>query len=122
MADDTLAPLLQEIRDALLRLVEEGEELTIELDEWGLDETALRRLEELLGKGEVEARIEAGGSRRACESGYAGVWWVELAGGEGEGVWMRLIEVAPVPNLLKSDEEDIRDALARLDDTIGEGG
>ena len=107
-------PLLHEIRHALDQLTESGESTVIDLRSLPMTDGDWQELEATLGGGEVEATLEAGGTSTIRETGYAGVWIVEHAG-EGGGVMARFIEVAEIPALLKSQPDDIQEALEALD-------
>lgn len=110
-------PLLHEIRHALAQLAEGGESTVIDLRSLPMTGDDWRELEAALGRGEVEATIEAGGTSTVRETNYPGVWLVEHAGEEG-GLMARFIEVAEIPALLKSQPEDIQEALERLDQEL----
>ena len=70
-------------------------------------------LRQTLGQGEVSARIEAIGASEIVETHYPGVWWVTHYNVEGNIV-ADILEVTAVPEIIKSQPEDVIDGLARL--------
>ena len=106
-------PLSHEIRHALRKLLEAGEETTLDLRSMPMGPGDEDRLLEVLGKGEVEAELNALGRSLIRETGTSGVWLVEHHGPEGELI-AKFMEVAWVPSILKAQTEDVRDGLQRL--------
>ena len=119
-------PLLHEIRHALQRLLEAGEETTLDLRGVPVGPGDEEELFEVLGQGEVEAELNALGRSLIRESGVSGVWLVEHYGPEGE-LTAKLIVVARIPSILKAQTEDVREGLQRLSrrlagDALGDDG
>jgi hydrogenase-1 operon protein HyaF len=106
-------PILHEIRHALTRLAETGETTSIDLRAIPFGPGDEERLLQTLGEGEVRAQVEALGTTRIWESGYAGVWVVDYYNTEGERIAFQ-IEVTDLPQILRSDREDIARAAAAL--------
>ncbi|QIK37313.1 hydrogenase expression/formation protein [Caldichromatium japonicum] len=109
--------LLQEIRHALGRLIAQREETRIELQALLLGPAEIQMLESVLGRGEVEARVEALGPTLVCETAIPGVWWLSHQDTEGR-VLSRQIEVAAVPAILQPSPDDLAESLARLDNRL----
>jgi len=105
--------LLHEIAEHLGRLASTGREARIDLRSLPLTEADLRELEELLGRGEVSAELEVIGPSSLRETSYPGVWWVRHFGANGQAA-AEEIAITPLPDILRSHEDDIRDAAARL--------
>lgn len=105
--------LLREIEALLADLVANGRNGRIDLRSLPLWPGDDARLAALLGDGEVDAEIQASGGTRVRETGVAGVWWVKHANADGETV-AEFVEVALVPEILKTHPEDVRAGLARL--------
>jgi hydrogenase-1 operon protein HyaF len=107
-------PLLHEIRHALGRLLGNGESTVIDLRSIplapGEEETLLGEL----GRGEVAAQLSALGTSEIFETGFPGVWVVTHCNSEGEVIG-KFIEVCDMPDLLKTQQDDIRDSLAALE-------
>lgn len=112
--DDRLVDaLLAEIADLLLRLIGQGEEGTIDLLGLPLSPSCVAALDQRLGRGEVNVRLDAFGLSELRETEFPGVWWAQHADESGR-VIARLIEVTFVPNILRADAEDIKRGRERL--------
>ncbi|MBK1722264.1 hydrogenase expression/formation protein [Thiocystis violacea] len=112
-------PVLNEIRHALERLVETGEETRIDLSGMPFGPGDLDRLTAWLGKGEVTATVEALGPTQIQETAIPGVWLVDYRSGEGQRLTLHL-EIAPVPELLRPQPRDLAEALTLLDARLEE--
>lgn len=106
-------PLLHEIRHALGRLLSTGDTTVIDLGGIPMGPQDEQELFDSLGAGEVEARLEALGTSIIRETGVSGVWIVAHSNAEGESIG-KFIEVAFVPEILKSQPGDVKEGLARL--------
>ena len=73
-----------------------------------------RALKDALGTGEVSALVQALGESEVEETAYPGVWWVEHRGPDG-AVIAKTVEIAFVPKVLRSQTDDVKEAVARLD-------
>jgi hydrogenase-1 operon protein HyaF len=111
--------LLREIEALLADLAASGRNGRIDLRSLPLLPGDDARLATALGDGEVDANIQATGLTRVRETGVAGVWWVAHANADGETV-AEFIEVALVPEILKTHPEDVRTGLARLRERLAE--
>lgn len=105
--------VLTEIGRLLEALAESGEPGAIDLRSLPLTDADRQQLEDLLGRGEVHARLELAGRSDAWETAYPGVWWVRHRGAD-ERIASEVIEVCPVPDILLVHTEDIRSAADRL--------
>lgn len=110
-------PILNEIRHALARLAEQGEPTRIDLAAMPFGPGDEDRLMALLGQGEVEAKVDALGPTRIWETRFSGVWVLDYANVEGERIALQ-IEVDEVPQLLRTQGDDIKDSLAALDAAV----
>jgi hydrogenase-1 operon protein HyaF len=106
-------PLLHEIRHALDRLLEKGESSSIDLASLPLAPGEERRIEEALGDGELQAELNALGISTIRETSFPGVWIVTHRNADDEVIG-RLIEITLIPELLKSQREDISEGLDEL--------
>jgi hydrogenase-1 operon protein HyaF len=113
-------PILHEIRHALHRLSETGEPTLIDLHALPFGPGDEERLLTLLGSGEVEARIETLGHTRVWETAFPGVWLVDHRNAQDERLALH-VEISSVPEILRSQREDVADALTRLDARIAVG-
>lgn len=106
-------PLLHEVRHALDQLLATGEETVIDLGAIPMGPADEAELLDFLGAGEVDATIDACGRSSARETAFHGVWLV-IHRNEHDRVLSRFIEIAFVPELLKSQREDVADSAAAL--------
>jgi hydrogenase-1 operon protein HyaF len=106
-------PLLHEVRHALGKLAETGENTTIDLSSLPFGPGDKERFLEVLGQGEVSATIEAMGSTQVKETGFPGVWLVQYFSVADE-VLAEHIEVTRCPSLLITPEQDLADAALAL--------
>ena len=110
-------PLLHEIRHALQELADYGKTGIIDLRSIPLAPGEEERIINTLGQGEVRARIDALGPSEIGETRYAGVWLVTHRNDNGEIIG-RFIEITTMPDILRSPDEDIRQACSRLGDHL----
>lgn len=113
-ADPSYVPaILREIEVLLTLLVEDDRSGRIDLRSLPLLPGDDARLADALGRGEVDAVIEALGTTRVRETGVAGVWWVTHANADGETV-AEFIDITLMPDTLMTHADDARAARARL--------
>lgn len=113
-------PLLHEIRHALRRVAEGGQGTTIDLGSLPMAPGEDKRIEEMLGQGEVRAELNALGPTVVQETRYPGVWFITHRNTEQEVV-ARFIEVTRMPALLLAQADDMRRAVNELDRTLDSG-
>jgi len=106
-------PLLHEIRHGLARLLEDGAGTTIDLRGIPMAPGEEERIVNVLGTGEVQARMSALGPSEIIETRFPGVWLVTHYNSENEVIG-KFIEVCDMPQILKAQAEDIREGLALL--------
>jgi len=114
-----LLPILHQLRHALDQLLEQGQESSIDLRSLPLSSAEEQELIDLLGRGEVEATLESQGPSSFQESRFPGVWLCIHRNQEGEALG-KFIEICRIPALLKSQPEDMREGLSRLQRQLGE--
>jgi len=107
-------PILHEVRHALEKLLSEGKSSVIVLRSIPLAPGEERKIIEILGEGEVHARLDALGPSDIYETKFAGVWLVTHFN-ENDSIVSRFIEVTVLPDVLKSQHEDIVYALNELE-------
>ena len=105
--------LLAEIAARLERLDAGGETGMIDLHSLPFGPGEYELLRQTLGQGEVSARIDAIGPSEIAETRYPGVWWVTHYNVEGDIV-ADMIEIARVPEIIRSQPDDIRAGLELL--------
>ena len=108
-----VAPIINEVRHALNKLLEEGEATVIDIRALPLGPGEEQQLESLLGIGEVTATIEAMGTSTVNETLFAGVWLVTHRNTE-DAILGKFIEITRYPSILESQTEDMRSALKAL--------
>jgi hydrogenase-1 operon protein HyaF len=117
LADDTLVDaLLAEISTLMENLVDRNISGSIDLLGLPLSAACLALLEQRLGTGEINVTLTAAGKSEIHETSFAGVWWSSHADETGRIVAM-LIDVALVPEILKSSIDDVRLSRLRMLDT-----
>jgi hydrogenase-1 operon protein HyaF len=118
LARENARPILHEIRHALARLLDSGEETVIDIRGLPLSDVDQDFLVEELGSGELECQLDALGKSVIRETAYHGVWLVTHHNADGRVIG-RFVEVTFVPSILKSDPIDIRSDLDRLTERLG---
>jgi hydrogenase-1 operon protein HyaF len=106
-------PLLHEIRHALAKLLNDQEPSVIDLRSLPLAPGEEEKLLNTLGHGEVHASLNALGPTEIVETGYPGVW-VVLHYNTDREVIGKFIEICEIPELLRSQQDDIREGLEQL--------
>jgi hydrogenase-1 operon protein HyaF len=105
--------LMHQIVASLEGLIASKTTATIDIHRLPLTPQENQALERTLGEGEVDASVEALGRTRIRETGYPGVWWVTHYNRSSQIIG-ESIEITDLPELIKSQPEDIRSGLARL--------
>lgn len=105
--------LLREIADHLLKVSQGGDRQVVELTNLPLSGGDIQLLEEKLGRGEVEARVNAAGPTEVFETSFPGVWWVKYLGEDGHVITQQL-EIGTVPMILEAHHEDIQSSAGRF--------
>ena len=114
-------PLLFEIIHALDRLLADDEPTVIDLASLPFAPGEIEELEQALGRGELNAELDALGKSLIRETAYPGVWWVEHRNTAGELVG-RYIEITRSPEILMSQDADIGAGRAKLRDSVDDSG
>ena len=115
----SIRALLAEIAARLENLVQTGESGMIDLNSLPFAQGEYEQLRQTLGQGEVSVRIEAIGASEIIETRYPGVWWVTHFNVEGDIV-ADMLEIASIPEIIKSQPADVRAGLAGLQDKLNE--
>lgn len=113
LATGNALPLLHEIETLLNELVTTGKAASIDLRSLPMLPGDYEQLRQWLGEGEVGATVEALGPTRVHETAVSGVWWVTHYNDDDQVV-ADFIEVAYVPEILKTHPADARQALETL--------
>lgn len=112
-----VAPLLHEVKHALNNLIKNNQTTIIDLRSIPLAPGEEEKILETLGQGEVQARLDALGPSDVIESRFPGVWIVSHYNDENE-IISRFIEVTTMPDILRSQSEDIIEAYNNLSTTL----
>ena len=110
-------PLLHEVKHALHSLINSGETAIIDLRSIPLAPGEEDKLLHTLGRGEVQSQLNALGPSEIIETDYAGVWIVTHYN-EDEEIIGRFIEITTMPEILRSQDEDVIDAYNRLSENL----
>ncbi len=113
-------PILHEIRHALRNLLETGECSVIDLRSIPLAPGEEEKIIDTLGCGEVHAKLNALGPSEIYETRFAGVWLITHFN-EENSVIGRFIEITEIPDILKSQNEDIALSLDQLEEELEQG-
>jgi hydrogenase-1 operon protein HyaF len=111
-------PILHEVRHALEKLLNKGEASIIDLRSIPLAPGEEETIIDTLGHGEVHARLDVLGPSEIYETQYAGVWLVTHYN-DNDNIVSRFIEVTELPDVLKSQREDVVHALNGLVTELG---
>jgi len=99
-------PLLNEVKHALNNLIKNSESTVIDLRSIPLAPGEEEKILNTLGCGEVHAQLNALGPSEIIETQYAGVWIVTHRNDENE-IISRFIEITTMPDILRSQKEDV---------------
>ena len=110
-------PILHEIRHALGKLLQTGENSIIDLRSIPLAPGEEETIVDTLGRGEVRAHLDALGPSEIIETRFAGVWLVTHYN-EENSVIGRFIEITELPDILKSQHEDMASSLNELEEQL----
>jgi hydrogenase-1 operon protein HyaF len=105
--------LLREIAEYLSTLAASGQGNIIDLSGMPMNEADRQELAKMLGRGEVQVTISTIGQSEIYETTYPGVWWATHRGDDGN-ILAERIEITPVPEMIKTHPDDIRNACDRL--------
>jgi hydrogenase-1 operon protein HyaF len=110
-------PLLHEIKHALQKLIANGETSIIDLRSIPLAPGEESKILHTLGRGEIQLEFDALGKTEIIETRYAGVWLVTHYNEDAE-IISRFIEITTVPDILRSQQQDIVAACERLNKNL----
>ena len=108
-----LQSILSEIQYALQELLEQKKIHCIDLRAMPWSPGEEQKLENYLGRGEVAIELNTLGKSTFYETQFSGVWLVSHYNQEEELI-ARQIEITYLPEMLFSQNEDIKNSLERL--------
>ena len=110
-------PLLHEVKHALHNLIDNGETAIIDLRSIPLAPGEEDKILNTLGRGEVQSQLNALGPSEIIETEYAGVWIVTHYNDDNDIIG-RFIEITTMPDILRSQTEDVIAAYNRLTENL----
>ncbi len=110
--------VLREIAEHLSVLAIKGESAVIDLRSLPMTPADRTELEEILGRGDVEAILNVAGTSEIWECRYCGVWWVRHFGTDDKIATER-IEITTVPEILITSRDDAGLAAVSLRNDLG---
>jgi hydrogenase-1 operon protein HyaF len=113
--------ILAEIGELLTALSEHSEAGAIDLRSLPLTDADRDQLEEILGRGEVQAELDLAGASEIWETSYSGVWWIRHKGA-GDKIATEEIAVTTVPEILMTHPADIAAASRRIQQDLDSAG
>lgn len=113
--------VLREIAERLAALAGGGETAAIDLRSLPMTAADRSELESRLGRGDVTVKLDVAGTSELWETRYSGVWWVRHFGAD-ERIAAERIEIAAIPEILVSHDEDIAAAAARVREEVDTHG
>lgn len=122
---DAVAPssqvraLLQELQAMLYSLVHTGKAASIDIRSLPITSDDYDYLKSLLGEGEVTATIYALGPTIISETAIPGIWWVTHYNAD-DHVLAESIEVTELPEMLKTQQQDLQQAIALFNSKIAQ--
>jgi hydrogenase-1 operon protein HyaF len=114
LSSGNVPPLLHEIRHALAALATSGVRNIIDLQRIPMAPGEQETILAALGEGEVRAELQCLGKSEIRETQYPGVWIVTHYDDLGD-LKARFVEITPMPQILESQPDDIREGLSRLE-------
>jgi hydrogenase-1 operon protein HyaF len=114
-------PIMHEILHALRRLADAGESTAIDLRAIPFGPADEEHLLSQLGNGEIMIEFNSLGRSLIRETAYSGVWLIDHRNADDQRIALQ-IEITPIPSILSAQQEDVRDAIERLDDLLNPNG
>jgi hydrogenase-1 operon protein HyaF len=110
-------PIMHEVLHALQRLARDNESTTIDLRAIPFGPGDEEQLLNQLGVGEIQIELNSLGRSLISETAFSGVWLVDHRNADDQRTALQ-IEITPVPSILLAQQEDVLDAIDRLDDWL----
>lgn len=114
-----LVAIFNELRDLLQTYRREGVAGNIDLRSLPMFPGDYETLKNLLGEGEIMATLNALGPSEIRETAIPGIWWITHRNIEGDTI-AEVIEVTSLPELIRTPEEDLVEAVDKLEKLITE--
>ncbi|WP_052808148.1 hydrogenase expression/formation C-terminal domain-containing protein [Methyloterricola oryzae] len=110
---DAVLALLNEIDAKLSSFIDKGEESTLDLRMLVRSSPDISLIHSILGRGEVAAVVTTSGNSEITETSVPCLWWV-IHYDVNNHVLGTFLEIAEIPNLLRSDRGSVAHGLALL--------
>jgi len=110
-------PLMHEVKHALTNLISNNETAIIDLRSIPLAPGEEDKLLDILGIGEVQARLNSLGPSDIIETKYSGVWLITHYNDENN-IISRFIEITTMPEILFSQKDDMHEACENLTEAL----
>jgi hydrogenase-1 operon protein HyaF len=110
-------PIMHEVLHALQRLARDNESTTIDLRAIPFGPGDEEQLFNMLGVGEIQIELNSLGRSLISETAFSGVWLVDHRNADDQRIALQ-IEITSVPSILLAQQEDLLDAIDRLDDWL----
>ncbi|MDJ0832357.1 MAG: hydrogenase expression/formation C-terminal domain-containing protein [Gammaproteobacteria bacterium] len=107
----------RELAEHLAALAEHGRSHQVDLTSLPMSSGDKQELASLLGVGEVDITLHAMGESHIYETAFSGIWWVKHYSAD-EQLISELIEIASIPEIIKSPAADIELAAQALNQLI----
>jgi hydrogenase-1 operon protein HyaF len=108
-----LLAMLQELQRMLEQLVQVGKQDSIDIRSLPMMPGDYEHLQQILGEGEIFATIDSLGPSQVRETAIPGIWWVTHKNADDD-VLTEFLEVTDLPDILKTQAEDLHDAPGML--------
>lgn len=105
--------VVTELIEHLAVLANSGRLHVIDLTSLPMTGSDKSELERLLGKGEVSITLSTIGDSYIYETAFSGIWWIKHYSADDRLI-AELIEVTPIPDIIKSHPDDISKAAIDL--------
>lgn len=113
--------VLNELADKLQEFADSGKQHVIDISSLPLTHSDKQELETLLGQGEVKITLSTIGESRVIETAYSGIWWIKHFTVDDKLI-SELIEITRIPEIIKSQPDDVKlaatDIKARINSNI----
>lgn len=112
-----LIAVLNELRDLLQTYRQHGSAGSIDLRSLPMFPGDYETLKSSLGEGEINVMINALGPSEIRETAIPGIWWITHKNTENDTI-AEFIEVTSLPELIRTPDEDLVDAVEKLEKLI----
>lgn len=116
-----LPALLSELQQKLTHLLNQGQSDSIDLRSLPLFPGELEKLKQLLGKGEIQVKLDTMGHSDIYETTVSGIWWVTHYN-QSNDIVAEYLQITLLPDILKTAPSDLQPGLEKLKQLLGKVG